>query len=320
MRLSQPERHVRHEDQQRSEEGPGDQGERPTDDGERTDLQPPVPHQTPAPPESAERRASFELDHGDDQRPADGQPDRDRDEHDAWSGTPRPRAPRPRARPAAGQIGVERETVGTQGRDRPTSVDLDQRPRGRRHHETEPEQRQRGADREHAEDEDPAALAFGLDAEDARAAEERPTGARSRSRRSATRGGRCRRTAAAGRRTCVRRQRASGPRRAGARAGAASGPPCRARESEHDQQPTRATSARNHGSGLSRLRRRALEPAATAPQKKSVAPVPSAPPPGTAILRSRQSSDQLIGAVHCDLRFGPVGPLKNARCSSPQRP
>ena len=28
----------------------------------------------------------------------------------------------------------------------------------------------------------------------------------------------------------------------------------------------------------------------------------------------------MIGAVHCDLRFGPVGPLKNAGWSSPQRP
>ena len=37
--------------------------------------------------------------------------------------------------------------------------------------------------------------------------------------------------------------------------------------------------------------------------------------------RSRQlSSDHRIGSVHCVLRFGPVGPLKNAGWSSPQRP
>ena len=29
-------------------------------------------------------------------------------------------------------------------------------------------------------------------------------------------------------------------------------------------------------------------------------------------LRARQSSDHWIGFVHCVLRFGPVGPLKNA--------
>jgi hypothetical protein len=55
-----------------------------------------------------------------------------------------------------------------------------------------------------------------------------------------------------------------------------------------------------------------LEPAATAPQKKSVAPVPNAPPAGTPMLRSRQSSDVRIGSVHWALRFGPVGPLKKA--------
>ena len=30
--------------------------------------------------------------------------------------------------------------------------------------------------------------------------------------------------------------------------------------------------------------------------------------------------DHSIGSVHCVFRFGPVGPLKNACCSSPQRP
>ena len=82
----------------------------------------------------------------------------------------------------------------------------------------------------------------------------------------------------------------------------------------------RAASVSSAGSGWSTARRRAFDPFATALQKKSVAPVPTAPPPGTAMLVLRQSSDHAIGSVHWDLRFGPVGPLKNARCSSPQRP
>jgi hypothetical protein len=62
------------------------------------------------------------------------------------------------------------------------------------------------------------------------------------------------------------------------------------------------------------------EPFEIAPQKKSVASVPRIPPVGTAKARSRQVSDHVIGSVHCVFRFGPVGPLKNARWSSPHRP
>jgi hypothetical protein len=51
-----------------------------------------------------------------------------------------------------------------------------------------------------------------------------------------------------------------------------------------------------------------------------VADVPKALPAGTVKLRSRQSAAHRIGSVHWVLRFGPVGPLKNAGCSSPQRP
>ena len=64
----------------------------------------------------------------------------------------------------------------------------------------------------------------------------------------------------------------------------------------------------------------ALEPLPIARQKKSVAVVPNALPAGTVKLWSRQSSDHVIGLVHCVFRFGPVGPLKNAGWSSPQRP
>ena len=58
-----------------------------------------------------------------------------------------------------------------------------------------------------------------------------------------------------------------------------------------------------------------------APQKKSVALVPSAPPTGTAKLRSRRfSCAQVIGFVQRLFRLGPTGPLKKPDCFSPQRP
>src|SRR6185436_1029993 len=92
------------------------------------------------------------------------------------------------------------------------------------------------------------------------------------------------------------------------------------RESAKAIRAMRTASVRSAAAACPTLRRRAFEPAATAPQKKSVALVPNAPPMGTPILRSRQSSDHWIGAVHWDFRFGPVGPLKIAFWSSPQRP
>ena len=64
------------------------------------------------------------------------------------------------------------------------------------------------------------------------------------------------------------------------------------------------------GQGLSTNEVRRLDPAATAPQKKSVAPVPTEVPSGTVKLESRQEvSAHEIGAVHCSFVFGPVGPL-----------
>ena len=62
--------------------------------------------------------------------------------------------------------------------------------------------------------------------------------------------------------------------------------------------------------GLSTIWRKMSEPSATAPQKKSVAPVPNSPPAGTAKLRSRPCcSWKLIGSAQLLLVFGPVGPL-----------
>ena len=84
--------------------------------------------------------------------------------------------------------------------------------------------------------------------------------------------------------------------------------------------PTTVASRSSTGSGLRRSCTRPREPVSTALQKKSVVLVPRIPLLGTARLESRQSSIQVIGSVHCVFMFGPVGPLKNAFCSSPQRP
>ena len=63
------------------------------------------------------------------------------------------------------------------------------------------------------------------------------------------------------------------------------------------------------------------DPAATAPQKKSVALVPTPPLAGTEKLASRQlSAAHVNGSVHWVLSLGPVGPLKKPACCSPQRP
>jgi hypothetical protein len=52
-----------------------------------------------------------------------------------------------------------------------------------------------------------------------------------------------------------------------------------------------------------------LEPHATEPQKKSVADPFSDEPAGTTNAESRHdSSAHVIGSVHCDFVFGPVGP------------
>ena len=48
--------------------------------------------------------------------------------------------------------------------------------------------------------------------------------------------------------------------------------------------------------------------------------MPNVLPTGTVKLWSRQPCDHVIGLLHCVFRFGPVGPLKKAGWSSPQRP
>src|SRR5689334_18559511 len=75
-----------------------------------------------------------------------------------------------------------------------------------------------------------------------------------------------------------------------------------------------------NGSGRFTSRTSAADPPPIARQKKLVAVVPNRLAVGTVKLRSRQPSDHWMGSVHCVLRLGPVGPLKNEGCSSPHRP
>ena len=70
--------------------------------------------------------------------------------------------------------------------------------------------------------------------------------------------------------------------------------------------------------GESRKRRNATEPTRTVAQNAVVANEPS---PGSSTAPTRPSScTQVTGAAHCDLVAGPVGPLLNEGCCSPQRP
>src|SRR4051794_11018750 len=74
---------------------------------------------------------------------------------------------------------------------------------------------------------------------------------------------------------------------------------------------TMPASTRRKGPGLSLAMRTRLEPDATPLQKKCVALVPKAVPPGTGKLSSRQElCSQVNGSDHCSFSFGPVGPLE----------
>ena len=92
------------------------------------------------------------------------------------------------------------------------------------------------------------------------------------------------------------------------------------REAARSRRANTAATVSAPGNGLRTICVSTFEPAATAPQKNSVARGPIDAPPGTAKLRFRQLVGHVIGSVHWNFMFGPVGPLKNAGRSSPQRP
>src|ERR1700759_1342862 len=82
---------------------------------------------------------------------------------------------------------------------------------------------------------------------------------------------------------------------------------------------TRSTSAAN-GTGWINAQFNANAPPLTAPQKKLPTLSPNAWPLGTSILVSRNPSAHAIGASHCCLAAGPVGPLLMPFSLWPQRP
>ena len=95
----------------------------------------------------------------------------------------------------------------------------------------------------------------------------------------------------------------------------------RVRESGHSSSSKRPPTTSAVRPGLILIWRKSRDPPSTAPQKKSVALVPTAPPPGTVKLVLLQLSlAQVNGFVHRCARFGPTGPLKKESCFSPQRP
>ena len=82
------------------------------------------------------------------------------------------------------------------------------------------------------------------------------------------------------------------------------------RDVSQSSNTSRTASAIRTGEGLPTRAVSRPDPAATAPQKKSVAVPPSADPAGTVKLLSRHSSRaQAIGCLHCVFVLGPVGPL-----------
>ena len=81
----------------------------------------------------------------------------------------------------------------------------------------------------------------------------------------------------------------------------------------------RRTSATN-GTGWISDQFNAIAPSLTAPQKKLPTLRPNAVPPGTSMLVSRNPSAHSIGASHCSLAAGPVGPLLMPLSCWPHRP
>ena len=93
------------------------------------------------------------------------------------------------------------------------------------------------------------------------------------------------------------------------------------RERPQSEQHDQRREDQRRGPGLVFIRLSSRDAGRDEPQKTSVARVPSAPPAGDREALVRQlSCAQVNGSVHWVLSFGPVGPLKNAACFSPQRP
>ena len=105
---------------------PEDESERRSEHGERCDLQPVSPDEATTSPQRLERGATLELDRGGGKRPADRQPDRNRDEHNR-AHEKRNRRDGDADRTEERSRAVEREPVGPERADRPPVVDLQER-------------------------------------------------------------------------------------------------------------------------------------------------------------------------------------------------
>ena len=186
--------------------------------------------------------------------------------------------------------------------------------------EPEAEQRQRGSDRERRGAREARCLAARLDAEDAGRVEEEGLQERDQQRDRDDRPGRSRRRAGPLDVHPPGRREDLAPAPPAGEAERSGGPPGRARDQE-DHEQARPASTRPNATGLRTSRTSALEPVLDgaaeevgragpedAARRDRVAPLAPALRPA----RSARST-----AV---FRFGPVGPLKNACCSSPQRP
>ena len=207
--------------------------------------------------------------------------------------------------------------MGDVGRPR---VDVDERSRGGGHDEPEAQQRERGADRDRAVDRVAAVLALDLEAEDARGAQEERLqdghDHRDRQRDDAD---------------AEEQQRPLGVHARGGREDLAPGAPPReperrdgvprrARDEVRDQDDQRGEHP-DPEEGLVEAPTQGVRARARWRRRRS-----RSRPFRARRRRARRRCDRaspptaLIGASQEVFRFGPVGPLKNARCSSPQRP
>ena len=89
---------------------------------------------------------------------------------------------------------------------------------------------------------------------------------------------------------------------------------------EDDEPQERAKDEQRQLPGCEAAGRARSSPSRPRSQKKSVASVPSTPPSARRSSALASPPTTRSARVHCVFRFGPVGPLKNAFCSSPQRP
>ncbi len=164
-------RRVRDEDEESAEERAGRERQYRAHPDQRSDPQPAAAHELAAPTKRMQGRAVLELHDLREQRPANDEPDGDRDEE---SGR-RQRGPGAHGDAEGGEEGADsrqRDPVGPDRPDRAARVDLDESARGRGLDQAQSKQRQGRPDHDEDEDQRARRLPFGLDAEQPESAEE----------------------------------------------------------------------------------------------------------------------------------------------------